>query len=247
MQPVYGSEVDPVSGVMVDFGNDEAIKKAKDEAKAGKDGSDVEAMMWDNSKRLFAIAWVRTGEAPLDTVMELVGGPDRLANVVELGESGNATFYFCTYPSEDAEGLSEQSAEKYTRLCNDLDTAKKNIIMSQPPEQEQIEAGGAVNFTTQDFNGNEVSNDIFAENKVTMINIWGSFCQPCIEEMPALQTISEDMKAQGVAIVGVLGDAMDSDGNLDEDVVDLGKRANLYVLCHRYAKYLLMTLSYPVR
>ena len=128
MQPVYGSEVDPVSGVMVDFGNDEAIKKAKDEAKAGKDGSDVEAMMWDNSKRLFAIAWVRTGEAPLDTVMELVGGPDRLANVVELGESGNATFYFCTYPSEDAEGLSEQSAEKYTRLCNDLDTAKKNII-----------------------------------------------------------------------------------------------------------------------
>ena len=80
-----------------------------------------------------------------------------------------------------------------------------------------------------------------------MINIWGSFCQPCIEEMPALQTISEDMKAQGVAIVGVLGDAMDSDGNLDEDVVDLGKRANLYVLCHRYAKYLLMTLSYPVR
>ena len=55
------------------------------------------------------------------------------------------------------------------------------------------------------------------------------------------------MKAQGVAIVGVLGDAMDSDGNLDEDVVDLGKSANLYVLCHRYAKYLLMTLSYPVR
>ena len=176
MQPVYGSEVVSVSGVIVDFGNVEAIKKAKDEAKAGKDGSDVEAMMWDNSKRLFAIAWVRTGEAPLDTVMELVGGPDRLANVVELGESGNATFYFCTYPSEDAEGLSEQSAEKYTRLCNDLDTAKKNIIMSQPPEQEQIEAGGAVNFTTQDFNGNEVSNDIFAENKVTMINIWGSFC-----------------------------------------------------------------------
>ena len=30
MQPVYGSEVDPVSGVMVDFGNDEAIKKEKD-------------------------------------------------------------------------------------------------------------------------------------------------------------------------------------------------------------------------
>ena len=68
MQPVYGSEVDPVSGVMVDFGNDEAIEKAKNAAKDGKDGSDVEAMMWDNSKRLFAIAWVRTGEVPMDTV-----------------------------------------------------------------------------------------------------------------------------------------------------------------------------------
>lgn len=224
IQTVYGSEVDPVSGIMVDFANDEALEKALEMQKSGQgDGREIESMMWENAKRLFAIAWARTGEAPLDTVMELVGGPDRLASVVELGQSGDTTFYFCTYPSEDTEGLSEASAEKYERLRDNLDTARDNISTSQPPEQEHVQAGESISFSTTDLDGNQITSDIFADKKITLVNIWGSFCQPCMEELPDLQKISEDMENQGVAIIGILGDAMDSDGNRDEDVIELGK------------------------
>ena len=42
-----------------------------------------------------------------------------------------------------------------------------------------------VAFETTDLDGNTVNSaDLFAASKLTMINIWGTFCGPCISEMP---------------------------------------------------------------
>ncbi len=42
-------------------------------------------------------------------------------------------------------------------------------------------------------------------NKVVVVNVWGSWCPPCIAEMPALQKVWADQQAAGaaVAFVGV--------------------------------------------
>ena len=39
-------------------------------------------------------------------------------------------------------------------------------------------------FKTTDTNGNEVTEKIFADKDITMVNVWGTFCGPCINEMP---------------------------------------------------------------
>ena len=41
-------------------------------------------------------------------------------------------------------------------------------------------------FTAQTLDGTEVTQDIFKETDLTMVNIWGTFCGPCIREMPEL-------------------------------------------------------------
>ena len=41
-------------------------------------------------------------------------------------------------------------------------------------------------FESQDLDGNKITSDIFSNNIITMINIWGTFCGPCIREMPEL-------------------------------------------------------------
>ncbi|HZG85201.1 redoxin domain-containing protein [Paenibacillus sp.] len=37
----------------------------------------------------------------------------------------------------------------------------------------------------------------------TVINFWGTFCPPCVEETPALQRMYEKYEEQGVVIIGV--------------------------------------------
>ena len=61
-------------------------------------------------------------------------------------------------------------------------------------------------FTSTDVNGEPVNADIFKGKKVTMVNIWGTFCSPCIREMPDLQKLSEDYAEKGVQLVGIVCD-----------------------------------------
>ncbi|GIP20148.1 MULTISPECIES: thiol-disulfide oxidoreductase ResA [Paenibacillus] len=41
------------------------------------------------------------------------------------------------------------------------------------------------------------------EGKAMVINFWGSWCKPCVKEMPALQHQWEKWKDKGVVVVGI--------------------------------------------
>ena len=41
-------------------------------------------------------------------------------------------------------------------------------------------------FTTKDALGNTVTQDIFAQKDVTVLNIWATWCPPCVRELPEL-------------------------------------------------------------
>ena len=84
-------------------------------------------------------------------------------------------------------------------------------------------AGDRITFTTTDMKGATVTSDIFAKNKVTMLNIWGTFCGPCIREMPDLAKLNEANKAKGVEVVGIVIDILDRKGNVDPRVKSSGE------------------------
>jgi thiol-disulfide isomerase/thioredoxin len=73
-------------------------------------------------------------------------------------------------------------------------------------------AGSGISFKTTDLEGNAVdSKELFAKNKVTMINIWGTYCGPCVEEMPELEQMSKEYADKGAAIVGLVVDVTEAD------------------------------------
>ena len=49
-----------------------------------------------------------------------------------------------------------------------------------------------VTFAAKDMDGNEVTSGIFSESKLTMINVWATYCNPCLNEMPDLGELSEE-------------------------------------------------------
>ena len=73
------------------------------------------------------------------------------------------------------------------------------------------EAGSAVNFDTTDLAGNAVSSaDIISAHKLTMINIWGTYCGPCVNEMPDLEELNGRLAEKDCAIIGVVCDVRGS-------------------------------------
>jgi cytochrome c biogenesis protein CcmG/thiol:disulfide interchange protein DsbE len=60
----------------------------------------------------------------------------------------------------------------------------------------------APSFSLQTLAGDSVS---LAEyrGKVVLVNFWGTWCEPCKREMPALQAANERYGEQGLAIIGV--------------------------------------------
>ena len=69
-------------------------------------------------------------------------------------------------------------------------------------------------FTTQTLQGEDVDQTLFANYKLNMVNVWGTYCKPCIAEMPDLGRIHKEYAAKGVQVVGVVSDAMKVEGNV---------------------------------
>ena len=80
----------------------------------------------------------------------------------------------------------------------------------KPEKPESVESG--ISFETTDLAGNTVrSEDIFGENTLTMVNLWGTYCGPCIEEMPDLEELNGRLKDKNCAVVGVVIDVPSAD------------------------------------
>ena len=71
-------------------------------------------------------------------------------------------------------------------------------------------------FSAKDVKGNTVTNSVFSGYDVTMVNIWASFCGPCADEMPDLAALNNEYKSRGFQVVGIILDAADSKGNIDD-------------------------------
>ena len=71
-------------------------------------------------------------------------------------------------------------------------------------------------FTTKDLQGNTVTDSIFQEKDLTVVNIWGTFCGPCIEEMPELAEWSKSMPSN-VQIIGLVCDIEGEDDQAHKD------------------------------
>ena len=61
-------------------------------------------------------------------------------------------------------------------------------------------------FESETLDGEKVTEEIFQQADLTMVNIWATFCGPCIQEMPDLAQLSEEYQDKGVQIIGLIGD-----------------------------------------
>ncbi|MCH7662674.1 MAG: TlpA family protein disulfide reductase [Chloroflexi bacterium] len=70
----------------------------------------------------------------------------------------------------------------------------------------------APDFTLQNEAGEFVSLSDF-RGKVVLVNLWASWCGPCLREMPAMQSVYDQYKEQGFIVLAVNITSQDSRAN----------------------------------
>lgn len=91
--------------------------------------------------------------------------------------------------------------------------------------EEYPPAGTPVVFEARDLKDNPVtSEEIFSGHILTMVNLWGTYCGPCINEMSDLGRLAKDVAGKGVQIIGLLSDATDAGYSPVPEKVEQAKR-----------------------
>lgn len=64
--------------------------------------------------------------------------------------------------------------------------------------------GKVIEFEANNLDGEKLSSsELFAQNKITMINVWGTWCVFCVKEMSALAELHKKLQEKGCGIIGV--------------------------------------------
>lgn len=77
------------------------------------------------------------------------------------------------------------------------------------PSEETSQPEEAVVFEARDMNGNTVTSDIFSQSKLTMVNVWATYCNPCLSEMPELGELAGEYGQEEFRLIGIVSDVME--------------------------------------
>ncbi len=89
--------------------------------------------------------------------------------------------------------------------------------------QEKVVSEGdtAPNFSITTDQGRQITRSSFG-GKLLVLNFWGTWCAPCVEEVPSLSEFSKRYQNQGVVVVGI---SVDRNEKLYRDFVRRNKVA----------------------
>ena len=139
----------------------------------------------------------------------------------ELGTAGDYTFYYVVLDfTEDywnwfRSTYPEDRLNEFTKLWEEAGTTdnfRSRITVKAPEMHYTAPNEGAISFETVDLEGNPVtSKELFADHKITMINIWATWCTHCVRELPELEKMSKEWAEQDCQIIGICDDAEDDE------------------------------------
>lgn len=116
-------------------------------------------------------------------------------------------------PAAAAENPKAAAATESTKAAAPAETQKAAESAEAKKEEK---TGPVLDAATEDVSGQPVNTlDLFKDNKVTMVNIWASWCPPCVGEIPELQELSGRLAEKDCGIVGILLDGDDPEGLAD--------------------------------
>lgn len=118
-----------------------------------------------------------------------------------------STFIGCSYFKKGATGNMNSTS-------NTEDT--KDTVL---PSQVEKNATSIGDFRARDLKGNEVTKDVFSNYDLTLVNLFTTWCTPCVKEIPDLNAVKNEMANKSVNVIGIPLDVNEG-GQIDQNKLD---------------------------
>lgn len=131
---------------------------------------------------------------------------------------------YCRSGNRSAQAAAKLAAMGYTNLYDFGGINDWTYETETGPWSPEPKAGTLDSFQSWDLNGQVVDERIFSGYQLTMINLWGTFCGPCLREMPELGQLAQDYADRGVQVMGVVVDVQtDGAGGFRMDQIETAR------------------------
>jgi len=125
------------------------------------------------------------------------------------GNSGKTETKVSAETEATTEKATEKAAEKASEKASEAAGEQKASSFSVSDK--------SLEFTTENLALESVDSSIFGEKDLTVLNVWGTFCGPCIQEMPELGEWQRSLP-DNVQIIGLVADVA---GKEDAEHIEL--------------------------
>lgn len=146
--------------------------------------------------------------------------------ILLCGCAGNPQVDQAEGPASAPETVEELSPE----------AAEDEAVPETEPSAKQI------SFEAVDMEENAVTSEIFSQSKLTMINVWATYCNPCLSEMPGLGKLAAECDAEKFQIIGIVSDVLEGeDQELAESLIKETGADYTHLLLNESLYYALLT------
>ena len=139
----------------------------------------------------------------------------------ELGSSSDGKYKYYLSTNKDADEKLTKELEKIKTDITEM-TPYQNISVFEQPQDTSVnpeDVKSVGKFETTGIDGKTYTEKVFSDYDLTLVNVFTTWCSPCVKEIPELQELYKEMKDKGVGVAGVVLDTTDEKGNQDEEAV----------------------------
>ena len=139
----------------------------------------------------------------------------------EIGSSSDGKYKYYLSTNKDAEESLKKEVEEIDVTLTEMTPPQQLSAFDQPQDTSSNAEDSATvgKFETKGIDGKDYTEKVFSDYDLTLVNIFTTWCSPCVNEIPELEKLYEEMKEKGVGVVGVVLDTVGDDGKQDEETV----------------------------
>lgn len=115
--------------------------------------------------------------------------------------------FACTLSFGALTGCSDKEEPSTSQTSEEADDTGAGTESSESSADDA--ASQTMEFEATTIDGGTITSDVFGESRLTMLNVWATYCNPCLNEMPELGELASEYDSSDFQLIGIISDVTD--------------------------------------